>query len=471
MEPQAKKEMMKRFNDANQGQLKKSFGSMFDKVVDLKGEIPEAKCKNTKLKHLTSESIYNSYNLHRETTTTTSSSPQSHSHSHSNSNHTVSQTDYYGSHQHDNTTIPDDIGQGGSQDRLRCSTDSIKSQQSGAVPPLEGLVHGVEGIVGGVVGGVLDSVLGGGGGEDEAHPWQKAGHGDKRGPCPGLNVIANHGYIPRNGIVNPLQLMLGTYQGLHLSPDLSAFLAALSFVGMGDLTTMSLSIGSKYGLGDGLNHHGILEGDASVTRGDHHFGNSWDAQPELVEQFINETNTYGNGNVDVVSLGESRYRAWENSRQNNPFFDFNPWRLIVAYAESGFVHEVLRGNFELFDEAMIRSWFTEERFPPCWKPRPLPMSTPEVLAWASVVFVTKPTIPGWSIGKKGAFIPLPTKDGAYQELSSFLNPAETGSTVATVYCAAANAALSFFPSQITNLLGTLGLPKIGSEISCPGFSL
>jgi len=26
-------------------------------------------------------------------------------------------------------------------------------------------------------------------------------NGDQRGPCPGLNALANHGYIPRNGVV------------------------------------------------------------------------------------------------------------------------------------------------------------------------------------------------------------------------------------------------------------------------------
>jgi hypothetical protein len=57
-----------------------------------------------------------------------------------------------------------------------------------------------------------------------------------------------------------LELVIGTYEGLHLSPDLAAFLAALTMVGMGDLTTMTFSIGSQSGLGAGLNHHGILEG-------------------------------------------------------------------------------------------------------------------------------------------------------------------------------------------------------------------
>ncbi|CDR99238.1 hypothetical protein, partial [Sporisorium scitamineum] len=164
--------------------------------------------------------------------------------------------------------------------------------------------------------------------EDSAHPWQAPAKGAKRGPCPGLNTIANHGYIPRNGIVNPVELLVGTFNGLNLSPDLAGILAAISFVGMGDLLQMKLSIGSRYGLGDGLNHHGILEGDGSVTRKDHYFGNSWDADPQLVQQFINETNTYGKGNIDIWSLANSRYRAWAYGRENNPVFDFNPWRML-----------------------------------------------------------------------------------------------------------------------------------------------
>lgn len=304
-----------------------------------------------------------------------------------------------------------------------------------------------------------------GGGEDKAHPFQSPKPGAKRGPCPGLNTIANHGYIPRNGIVNPIELLVGTFEGLHLSPDLAAILAAVSFVGMGDLLTMSLSIGDRHGLGDGLNHHGILEGDASVTRQDHYFGNSWDAQLNLVEQFINETNTVGNGDVTVFSLGQSRYRAWDFSRKNNPVFDFNPWRGLVAYGESAFVHEVLRGNFVKFDEDKIKSWFLEERFPKGWKPRLVPFSTPELLAWAAVILATKPTVPGWSFAK-GVFVPLPTSDGLYKELQSLLDPKTTGATVERALCDAANAFLGFFPSQLYNLFDEFGIGKVGAPLNC-----
>ncbi|KIS72423.1 uncharacterized protein UMAG_00822 [Mycosarcoma maydis] len=302
-------------------------------------------------------------------------------------------------------------------------------------------------------------------GEDKYHPWQAPPRGAKRGPCPGLNTIANHGYIPRNGIVNPIQLMVGTFQALNLSPDLSAILVAISFVGLGDLLQMKLSIGDRYGLGSGLSHHGILEGDASVTRDDNYFGNSWDADPKRVAQFISETNTYGKGNVDIWSLANSRYRAWDWSRKNNPVFDFNPWRMLVAYSESGFVHEVLRGSFVKFDEAMIKSWFLQERFPKGWSKRIVPFSTPEIVAWAGIIDLAKPTIPGWSVGK-GAFIPTPTTDGAYQELKAFIDPKTTGATLEEFFCDAGNAVLGFFPTQITNLLGNFGIKGVGATFKC-----
>ena len=290
-------------------------------------------------------------------------------------------------------------------------------------------------------------------GEDAAHPWKKPGKNDKRGPCPGLNTIANHGYLPRSGIVTPIELLVGTYEGLHLGPDLAAIAGGIAFIGMGDLTTMTLSIGGRHGLGAGLNHHGILEGDGSVTRQDHYFGNSWDAQPKLVEQFINETNTYGKGNVDIWSLANSRYRAWDFGRKNNPIFDFNPWRMLVAYTESGFVHEVLRGSFAKFDEQMIRDWFITERFPKGWSKRLVPMTTFELLGWAGIINLAKPTIPGWNLGTRGAFLPAPTATGAGKLLKALTDPKTSGSTIDNFLCNARNVAVSNIPSQLISAVG------------------
>ena len=34
------------------------------------------------------------------------------------------------------------------------------------------------------------------------YAWVAPGPGDIRGPCPGLNALANHGYFPHNGVVS-----------------------------------------------------------------------------------------------------------------------------------------------------------------------------------------------------------------------------------------------------------------------------
>ena len=46
-----------------------------------------------------------------------------------------------------------------------------------------------------------------------AHAFVPPGSGDERGPCPGLNALANHGYLPHNGIGSIEQFIESTGQG------------------------------------------------------------------------------------------------------------------------------------------------------------------------------------------------------------------------------------------------------------------
>ena len=39
------------------------------------------------------------------------------------------------------------------------------------------------------------------------------GPNDQRGPCPGLNAMANHGYLPHNGIATISQFIESTVKG------------------------------------------------------------------------------------------------------------------------------------------------------------------------------------------------------------------------------------------------------------------
>jgi hypothetical protein len=45
------------------------------------------------------------------------------------------------------------------------------------------------------------------------HAWKAPGETDQRGPCPGLNALANHGYLPHNGIGTLDQFIDATMKG------------------------------------------------------------------------------------------------------------------------------------------------------------------------------------------------------------------------------------------------------------------
>lgn len=46
-----------------------------------------------------------------------------------------------------------------------------------------------------------------------ANAFVAPGSGDIRGPCPGLNALANHNYIPHNGVTTFTQAIAATTQG------------------------------------------------------------------------------------------------------------------------------------------------------------------------------------------------------------------------------------------------------------------
>lgn len=70
-----------------------------------------------------------------------------------------------------------------------------------------------------------------------AHKYVAPGAGDQRGPCPGLNAMANHNYLPHNGIATIAQFVQGTYDVFGMGLDLGTFLSVYGAVFDGDLTS------------------------------------------------------------------------------------------------------------------------------------------------------------------------------------------------------------------------------------------
>jgi len=114
------------------------------------------------------------------------------------------------------------------------------------------------------------------------HKFVAATSSDLRGPCPGLNALANHGYLPHNGLASVLQITQASNEVFGMGLDLSAFLAVYGAVMSGDITSLSIGgeppAGLVGGLTGGLGLLGKPQGlshsqqrfecDASPTRGD-----------------------------------------------------------------------------------------------------------------------------------------------------------------------------------------------------------
>lgn len=79
------------------------------------------------------------------------------------------------------------------------------------------------------------------------HVYQSPAAGDQRGPCPGLNALANHGYIPRDGVVSLLGATTAMNEVFGFSIELAALLAVMGVVWTGNPLSAnpSFSIGGQ----------------------------------------------------------------------------------------------------------------------------------------------------------------------------------------------------------------------------------
>ncbi|CAE6416021.1 unnamed protein product [Rhizoctonia solani] len=115
------------------------------------------------------------------------------------------------------------------------------------------------------------------------HAFRPPTAGDKRGPCPGLNALANHGYLPHNGVTPLLQAIEATNKVFGMGIDLGTVLSIYSTIYGGNPVALGWSIGGSPGglvlppllsAPQGLSgSHNKYEGDASATRADAYLNN------------------------------------------------------------------------------------------------------------------------------------------------------------------------------------------------------
>ncbi|KAJ2921746.1 heme-thiolate peroxidase, partial [Candolleomyces eurysporus] len=253
---------------------------------------------------------------------------------------------------------------------------------------------------------------------DRAHPWKPLRNGDERGPCPGMNTLASHGYISRDGVASPSQMVTAVQEGFNMENQFAIFVTYLAHLMNGNLVTDLLSIGGKTrktgpdppspAHAGGFNVHGTFEGDGGMTRADAFFGDNHSFNETLFQKFVDSSNKYGDGYYNLTVAGELRFQRLQDSIATNPQFSFKNVRYFTGYGESAFPINFFvdgRKTDRKLDMASARSFFKDMRFPPDFHRPPKPTSNEGI----AEIFAIHPFLPGGNVdGKVNNFMVDPT---------------------------------------------------------------
>lgn len=190
---------------------------------------------------------------------------------------------------------------------------------------------------------------------DDAYPWQAPSSSDRRSPCPMVNTLANHGYLPRDGLDITLPILLkGFTDAINL--DTSATL----LVGTKALQTSTTGDNSSFNLDD-LSTHGIIEHDGSLSRADIYFGDNHSFNATIwgtvASHFTEDT-------IDIKTAARARADRLTAAAKANPEFNLTSDGTNFSFIESALYLSVFNnGSLTTAVTEWVKVMFQEERLP------------------------------------------------------------------------------------------------------------
>ncbi|KAF8548693.1 Cloroperoxidase [Imleria badia] len=185
--------------------------------------------------------------------------------------------------------------------------------------------------------------------------------GDRRSPCPALNALANHGFLPRDGMnIGPFAIYRALREGYQLSMFLAFFLTFSGWAILGQLRKMSLW---------DLSRHNCIEHDASLFHVDAHGEEEYApvaVSNSLMKSSLHQGGQYIPGRMtleDVANIRVKREAALQKP--------LRWWQAEIARGEMAVAIGVLGGKDGAkngLDLEVLRLWVTQERLPDDWKP-------------------------------------------------------------------------------------------------------
>ncbi|EIW82546.1 hypothetical protein CONPUDRAFT_81461 [Coniophora puteana RWD-64-598 SS2] len=194
----------------------------------------------------------------------------------------------------------------------------------------------------------------------QAHGFCPAQKTDSRSPCPALNALANHGYLPRNGQhIHVGQLIKALREGYNLTLPLASFLAVAACMLLGQFRSISLY---------DLSRHNLIEHDASVVHADATPGSEY-APTQVMRSLVTRLiRTIGHERTDRMTLDDIANIRVNREAETHVL---DKMHAEIARGELTIALGVLGGKSAYEDGADIgafREWLVEERFPEGWRP-------------------------------------------------------------------------------------------------------
>ncbi|RAL58542.1 hypothetical protein DID88_003990 [Monilinia fructigena] len=177
-----------------------------------------------------------------------------------------------------------------------------------------------------------------------------------RGPCPMLNTLANHGFLPRDGRnFTEHNVVNGLNHGLNFNRSLGAVMFQQAIP-----ASPNYPNATSFTLAD-LNVHGVLEHDASLSRQDAYFGNN-----HVFDKKIFKTSKawWPNDTITGQQFIDAKLYRQIVSRNTNPTYSFSSTveafsigELVAPVVAFGDKHEITANR------SLVLSWIENERLP------------------------------------------------------------------------------------------------------------
>lgn len=194
------------------------------------------------------------------------------------------------------------------------------------------------------------------GNQNANFPFEPPCEGASRSPCPVLNSLANHGFLPRDGKnISQDQLNFAFTMALNIDNAVTINLAKPTF------NISTTGVAGTVNLED-MKAHDVIEHDGSLSRADTITGDAnsfnapiWDT---VKAHFTGPT-------IDIATMATARKDRLAAAQAANPEFNLTPAQVKTSFGESAFILGVLGNDFvnPQTSTVFMNTIFQQERFP------------------------------------------------------------------------------------------------------------